>query len=320
MSDKIKEEIINDILDEKNKNIAITMHSGPDGDAIGSSLALEQALKLLNKSVDIIFHNKVPEDYSFLVGNNRINKVIKPKKYYDLVFLLDCADPFRTVEDISKLGKKIITIDHHKNCKPFGNVYLFEDLSSTGMIIYDIIKDLVEIDSFIATCIYLTIRSDTGSFKNNNTTPYTHKLAALLLEKGANIELINTICENKSLSLLKLIGEVSYNIIYDKKYSIIYLMIKKEHIKNANSNYEEALTLIDYIKNINNAQISYLFIENNEHIKVKARSKSVNVNKILVNFGGGGHDTAAGCSIYSKDIYRVANTIIESTKEYINNK
>lgn len=273
----------------------------------------------LNKNVDIILQNRVSSCYSNIIGENRVNKIFIPPqgRIYDLVILVDCSDPNRTIDNIRKMAKFVICIDHHYGARPFGNLYYYEKAASTGIIIYNIIKRLVPITEDIANALYLTIRSDTGSFKNNNTDFRAHEVAAELIFKGANINLVNEIYENKSLSLIKLLGNTLANTYFDPQYKIAYLTVSQEQIKLSNSNYEEATMLIDYIRGINDSDITFLFIESHDGIKIKARSKYTNVSEILSYFNGGGHLTAAGAVIYN-DIYSAVELILCYTKEYIN--
>ena len=311
--------IINKINDKNVRNIAIASHSGPDGDAIASAQALKLTLEKLGKKVDIIYHNSVPKGYAPIVGENKVGKIIIPsnQKFYDLVFLLDCSEYSRTISNIDKIGKCLIVIDHHYGMKPIGNIYLYEKACSTGAILYKIIRRLVPITEEIATCLYLTIRSDTSSFKNNNTDVRSHEIAADLLSRGANIQLINEIYESKSMTLLKLLSRVLKSVKYDEQYKYIYIAITVEDVQESNSNYEEASMLIDYIRNIEDVDISFVFIEGYNNIRIKARSKRTNVNEILLNFNGGGHTNAAGALVYSSDLYRVIDGVINYTEEHI---
>lgn len=319
MNDKINE-IIFQMRNKNNRNIAIAMHNSPDGDAIGSAVALEKTLLKLGKNVDIILQNRVSPCYSKIIGDNRVNKIFIPPqgRVYDLLILVDCSDPERTIDNIRRMAKFVIVIDHHYGARPFGNIHYCEKAASTGIIIYNIIKRLVPIDETIANALYLTIRSDTGNFKNSSTDVKSHEVAAELLFKGADINLINEIYDTKTLSLIKLLGQTLTDTYYDSQYKITYLSVRYEQIKKANSTYEEAGMLIDYIRNINNTEITFLFIESNDGVRVKARSKYINVSEILSYFNGGGHPTAAGAIFYGDDVYSVSEKIIRYAREYIN--
>ena len=318
MSLEIRKQIIKVIRNKNVKNIAIVVHNSPDGDCIGSAVALEEALKTLNKKVDIILHNKVDKKFAPIIGNNKVDKYMFPYegKIYDLAFVLDVADYNRTYFEIQNISKMIVIIDHHLNNDiPHVDYYLNENDASTGITVYKIIKFLTPITESIATAIYLTIRSDTNNFKNSNTTSKTHMFAAELLDYGANLQIINEIYDNKTLSYLKLLNNTLGNVKIDYKNKIAYLIISKNDIVISNSNMKEASMVMELIKNIENIDVTYLFIENNNQVIIKSRSKQTDVSHVMKQFGGGGHKFSAGCIIISDDIYRVKDKVIEYTNK-----
>lgn len=314
MSLEIRKQIVNVIRDRNVRNVAIVMHNNPDGDCIGSAVALEESLKNNNKNVDIIIHNKIPEKFAPIIGANRVNKYIVPYegKRYDVLFMLDVADFDRTYYDAQHISKKVIIIDHHLNNNiPKVDYYLNENDASAGMTVYKLIKFLSPITTTMATAIYLTIRSDTGNFKNSNTTSKTHAMVSELLTIGANIQLINTLYDDKTLSYIKLMGNVLLNVKIDKNNKIAHLIISKSDIVHSGSNMKEAGLIIDLIKNIENVDMAFLFIENNEEVVIKARSKQKDVSEVIKEFGGGGHKCSAGCIVVSDDIYKTKDKVIE---------
>lgn len=310
-----------------NNNILLMMHNSPDGDAIGSAMALENTLQQLNKEVFTIFQNKISKNYSNIINKNRVNKILLPKKKYDLLIILDCSDIDRIYEKALKMSNKVIVIDHHINNKiiyDFDCIYK-ENVSATGIIIFNIIQEIEKqlnktlINSFVATCLYLTIRSDTSNFKNSSTDYLSFEIASKLLKLNADIDTINEVFENREYSLLKLMSSCFHRICVDYEYKILYLIVKREDIEKSNSNYEEACLLIDYIRNINNIDTYILFIEDKDNIKVRARSNHIDVNKLMNIFNGGGHVGAAGTIIYSNNIYNVSNKVINEYKKMVNN-
>ena len=308
-----RDEIIKLIKNKNNRNVAIIMHDSPDGDCIGSAVALEEALKYNNKKVDIILHNKVSEKFSSIIGENRVNKYIFPyeDKYYDLIFILDVCDFHRTYYEILKKGKKKIIIDHHLNDYiPKVDCYLNNLDSSTGMTLYNIIKSICPITKTIATALYLTLRSDTEDFKNSSTNSKTLMIASELLQYGADIDIINDIYEYKTYSYILLLNRTLSNLKIDFENKIAYLIIQQYDIKECGSNMKEAGSIIDLIKSIKDIEMAFIFIESNDQIVVKARSKNVDIVDIIKNFGGGGHKCSAGCIINSDDIYRTKDKVI----------
>jgi phosphoesterase RecJ-like protein len=308
------EKIVNIIKNKRLNHVAIVMHNSPDGDCIGSAAALCEALEYNGKKVDIILQNKIPVKFAPIIGTHRVNRYLLPfeEKRYDVAFILDVADFNRTYYDIQYISKKLIVIDHHLNTEiPKVDCYLNENDSSAGMTVYKIIKQICPITKSIATAIYLTIQSDTENFKNAGTTNQTHLLAAELLEKGADVQLVNTIYDYKTVTLVKLMGTVLPNIKIDTKNKLTYLIISKTDIKSAGSNMKEAGLIIDFIKNIEDIDMAFVFIENNNQVVIKARSKEYNVCNIIKHFGGGGHKCSAGCIILSDDVYKTKDRIIQ---------
>lgn len=319
MSLDIKKQIVNKLTNKHVRTVAIAMHNSPDGDAIGSAVALEKSLLKIGKKVDIIIQNKISSSYSNIIGKHRVNRFMIPPegKTYDVVILVDCADAERTWEGVFDIGKFVIVIDHHYGCTPIGDLYLYERAASTGMIIYKIIKMIAPVDEDMASALYLTIRSDTGSFKNTNTDVKAHEIAGELLFHGANLQMVNEIYDNKQLSLLRLMGQTFAHIIFDRQHKIIHLIVRSEEIKKAQSTCEEASTLIDYLRGVEGVEIALLFMEGGNNVRVKARSKHTNISEVMSGFGGGGHPQASGALIWSDDIYSVAESVVRRMKEHI---
>jgi nanoRNase/pAp phosphatase (c-di-AMP/oligoRNAs hydrolase) len=174
----IKKQIIKRLMRKDVRSVAVAMHNSYDGDSLGSAVALEKILIKMGKKVDIIIQNKISSKYSKIIGSNRVNRIMVPYhgRKYDLLILVDCANPDRTVNNIFELSDFMIVIDHHFGCQPIGDIYLYEDVPACGMIIYNIIKMMEKenhdkniLDSDIINALYLSIRSDTNCFKNKNT-------------------------------------------------------------------------------------------------------------------------------------------------------
>lgn len=317
----IKQKIIEFIKNKKLKSIGIVMHNNPDGDCIGSAVALQKALEYNNKKVDIIFHNKVSNKFSKIVGKNKVEKIIVPyeDKRYDAIFMLDVSDFNRTYIDVKRKTNNIIIIDHHE----FENIpkvkfYLNKKEASTGIIVYDLIKNICPLTPEIATCIYLTIKSDTSGFKNSNVDYKAHKITSELLKYGADIKLINSIYDDITISYIRLLSIVLQNLKIDNINKIAYLIISKNDIIASGSNLKEAGLIIDLLKSINDIDVCYVIIENNKQVIIKGRSKKTDISCILKEFGGGGHKNSASCITYSDDIYKTKDRLIYYTIEKIN--
>ena len=314
---QVKQKIINALTDKQNKNIAITFHFSPDADAIGSAVALALALQTLDKQVDIITPS-YSSIFNPILKNINIFKAVK--KYYDLCILVDCSTRERTI-NLDTISKLLIVIDHHYNSNELiGNYYYNIPWPANTMIIFDLLLNMnIIITPQIATALYLGIFGDTAGFTNSNTNSLALYYASLLLEKHANINLINRICKIKSLAMLKLINEAFTHIIHDSQYNIVYLVLMKEDLKKYNVTYDVVEYLMEELKNIAEADVAFLFIESTYNTKIKARSRgNIFVNEIMAHFEGNGFPHAAGAVIASTNIYQIVDNVILCTKNYIN--
>lgn len=316
------QKVVEKILDKDIKSIAIVMHNKPDGDALGSGVALEEMLKNIGKKVDLIIHDKLSQKFAPIVGRHRVNKTFVPSfgKVYDLLIMVDFSDPSRTVRNIEKLSKFTIVLDHHRTNQSYGDLHYYENCSATGMIVYKIIEMIDKITPKIATAIYMAVVTDTNNFRNNNTNNETHDIASKLLSAGADIKLINSIIDGKSLGFIKLMGHTFRDIKYDHQYKITYLIVKRDKVKFSGATGEDVVRLIEEIRYINDSDITFLFIEGISNIRISARSKITPVDNILKHFGGGGHTYASGCAVDGANMNAVVRDVLEHTKFLIDSK
>jgi len=307
------------------KNICIISHDGPDADAIGSSLALEDALRQLNKNVRYILQTNVNDAFKAVLGD-RVKQLPKKNEIFDLVFVLDCSclDRIQNI-DCHDLSDFIIIIDHHFSRDNEGNICWRENVQSTGVLIYQLLLYFEQItefkfNSFIATNLFLSIRGDTNNFKINNNNFDIYKMASELTKYSPDMKILDEI-EQNNISFVKLIGKTLNKLVYNNNSQIAYLIITKEEIDLCGSNFNDASHVIDLLKDIKEIKVIYLIIQNKNRLSIKARSDLVNVGEIMLEFGGGGHSSAAGISnYYCKDIYVFIDSLIRKTMRKINNE
>ena len=297
---------MNDIVKaiDNSPSVALITHINPDGDAIGSTLALMHALDKIGKLVDVYCQDDIPNTFYFLNGISRIIKPDQSIKKYDLVIALDCNDPERMGSCSVIMDKAIISanIDHHISNTLYSDINVVDgDASATGEIVYELIN-LLEIipDKDIAEALYTAIVSDTGRFSYSNTTPKTHRVVATLIEWGADIDkLSNLLFKNHSLEWIKLLGQAinSLRIYHDGKVAIMH--ITKEMMAKAGATEEHSNGIIQYAKDISGVELAAVLREvDDSTIKVSLRSQSiVDVSVLAKKFGGGGHRRASGCTI-----------------------
>jgi len=295
------------------KNIVITAHKNPDGDAIGSSLALYHYLKSHNHKVIVITPNEYPDFLTWIPGEDHIIKfstdteLSKSKiKDADVIFTLDFNHLSRSGDmetDLSQAKATFVMIDHHQQPDDYAtHMYSDTEMSSTCQMIYHFIEkldDLEQITPEIATCIYLGIMTDTGSFRFRSTTNKTHQVIANLIEKGAdNTAIHENIYDTNTLSRLQLKGVALKNLRVLPEYNTAYITISQKELEQHNFKKGDTEGFVNIGLSIQGIKFAVIFIENKKEgiIKISLRSKGdFSVNEFSRNhFEGGGHHNASG--------------------------
>jgi len=290
------------------KEVVVASHRLPDGDCIGSALALTRALGQMGARVVAVIGDPVPEMYSFLPGSGDILLPHQVTFVPPLLVVVDCTDLERVAEGFGSWRKKverIINIDHHVSNTFFGDLnYVDEEAAATGELIYAVLKEMggICLDSAIATALYTALVTDTGSFQFENCRARTLRLAADLVDLGADLPLIREyLWENKPLLAIRLLAEVlpTLSLAYGGK--VAWLVVKREVMDRLGAKGEHAEGLVNYPRSIAGVEVGVVFRELEPGVvKVALRSKKqVDVNEVAALFGGGGHKRAAGCLIRS---------------------
>ncbi|NMB33052.1 MAG: bifunctional oligoribonuclease/PAP phosphatase NrnA [Clostridium sp.] len=317
----IENEIISLIQDTE--RIAILPHVSADGDALGSSLAMAMALKELNKLPVVYAEEEIPHTYSFLPGKEFF-KVYGGNPYkYDLVLAVDTGDIERLGERylIFKDANKTINIDHHPTNTEFAQINLVESGSSAaGEMVYSIIKKMgVTINKAIATCLYVAIATDTGSFRYGNTTSNTHRIIADLIGKGVEVAQISQlIFDTVSLPKVRLTGIAIREMEIHGDGKIALMLLTRDMLKEVGASEEDCDGLVNYGRNVEGVEVAIMIRQYaDDEYKINLRSnKYVDVSKIAKKHLGGGHIRAAGC-IARGNIERVKRLFIDEIKEVL---
>ncbi|WIV10904.1 bifunctional oligoribonuclease/PAP phosphatase NrnA [Proteiniborus sp. MB09-C3] len=299
-------EALSVINHNNNNNICIVSHVNPDGDSIGSVLALGLALKRNGyRNITMLIPDEIPNNLMFLLGIDLIQKEISVEKI-DLLIALDCGDMERIGINKALLESIdfIINIDHHVTNKGFGDINVVDPCSSsTGEMIYRFLELMkVKLDKDIATSLYVAISTDTGSFKYDNTTPVTHMIVSGLLNIGIDINLINiNLYQSRSIEKTNLLIASLNTLELLKHKKIALVVVTREMIRKCNATINDADIIIDFIRDIDGVEIACIIKEiDDKLIKVSFRSKNyADVSVIAKNFNGGGHVKASGCTLYS---------------------
>lgn len=302
----MKTEAFGNLVDELRKapEVALFSHVSPDGDCIGSMLAIGLALEKLGKRVKFYNPDPVPKNLAFLSGASRIKPWREGIFLPQALLFVDCADLQRAnVEDRQiPVQATCLNLDHHISNQKFGHVNVVDpEAAATGELAYDLVRGLgVRLDQEMAENLYTAILTDTGSFQYGNTTARTHQVAAELLAEGIEfIRIHHQIFDQKPLAQVRLLERAlsSLELFADGKLGIMVLSIADF----AASGAEDALSegLINHVRTIEGVEAAVLLREV-EAGKVKAGLRSnlwLDVNAIASQFGGGGHKRAAGCTI-----------------------
>jgi phosphoesterase RecJ-like protein len=311
---------MNDIISllRKSNKIAITFHTSPDGDSLGSSLALMLGLKKLGKQVYIVTNDVVPEIYSFLPHISEVdctNNIVH--KDTDCVVVLDCGNFARVSArlDLSQKHYTLVNIDHHLSNDLYAELNLVDtNASAVGEIVYEILKVLsINMDENIAKCLYTSIISDTGGFKHSNTTNTTHVIAGELIKTGINFsEIHRFLFQDKKYKRLKLIGKVIENMYLVHNEKICIMKLSKKDLLDIGIEASDTSDIISLGIETDTVEVAALIKEVDEGVKISLRSKSlVDVRKIAEFFGGGGHIRASGLSL-NKNICEAEKLIINA--------
>ncbi len=314
----------------KYNSFVLSTHINPDADAIGSQMAFYYLLKEFGKNVNLINHSETPYSLQFMDKGNVIEKYA-PEKHNavissaDVIVFLDMNSSNRvaSMEDVClKSDAYKIIIDHHTEPQDFADLYfVFTTYSSTGEIVYDIIKESgrPEIDKTIAEALYAAIMADTGSFHYDRTTPKIHTIAAELLECGVEPDKVyEELFEKGTLGRLKLLGAALSSLRQNNSKEITYMVITKEDMRINDAVEADIEGFVGYTLSVEGSRIGLLFYELDEGIKISFRSKGkIPANKFAEEFGGGGHLNAAGARLDNCKLSEYLPKVISAAEKYL---
>jgi phosphoesterase RecJ-like protein len=284
-------------------NIAILTHIQPDGDAIGSSLALMFILRRMGKNVKVFCQDPVPGSLKFLPNWEEISTPQTSNNKDYIAIALDVSDEGRlgSCFDILKNAKKSMQMDHHATNSFFADINLVDSsVAATGMLVFRLAKELgANIDKDIATYLYTAISGDTGNFCFPSVTDETFDQMAQLMRAGldiaANAQQLHLL---KSLGNIRMIGSALTSLKIKAGGRLSAMCLLKEDFLNNNAKLEEADGIVNLGLYIHGVEAAYLATETKDGIKFNLRClKPYDVSSVAEQFGGGGHMLAAGCTI-----------------------
>ncbi|MDO5608462.1 MAG: bifunctional oligoribonuclease/PAP phosphatase NrnA [Capnocytophaga sp.] len=322
----------------KHPKISIIPHKNPDGDAMGSCLGLYHYLQLQGYDATVVAPNDYPENLKWLPASEKVmiyeldpetatRQIEKSQLIFTLDFnSLDRADVLTPLLEHSKAD--FVMIDHHQQPKDYARVtFSNTKASSTCAMVYGFIDTMGNtnlINKDIATCLYTGIMTDTGNFKHATTTSNTLRIAATLIDKGADNALINNLVyDTNSYDRLQLLSLALKNMVYLPEYATTYTVLTSDDLKSHNFQQGDTEGIVNYGLSIKNTRLAVIFIEykDKNFVKMSFRSKgNLDVNILArEQFNGGGHSNAAG-GRYDESLEKAVAHFLTILPEYTSAK
>ncbi|NTV49762.1 MAG: bifunctional oligoribonuclease/PAP phosphatase NrnA [Geobacteraceae bacterium] len=286
-----------------NSSFLLTAHEGPDGDAVGSSLALASFLRKLGKEVTVYCQDPVPDLYSFLPGADSITAHI-PDQHFDVSFVLDIGERKRAGAEFCNFSRVTTTVnlDHHLSCDNFADYNLIDSqAAATGILVYRIASAFgYSFDPETALCIYVATITDTGSFRYSNANREAFTVAGEMIECGVNAwDVAEKLYENQPQRRLELLAKCLPTLEVFKEGQAASVTVTCDMYAVCGADSELTDGFVNYPRSIRGVEVAIFFRQLDEkRFKVGFRSKGkVNVAAFSAALGGGGHHNAAGCTL-----------------------
>ena len=302
-----------DILRKKD-NILILTHANPDGDTLGSGFALCRALMKIGKICAVINADDIPKKYNYLFDD-----IVEIKFKPDYVVAVDVAT-VKLLGGLEEQYKIDMCIDHHSTNTEYANLLLLEDAPAACQIMYEVVLALgVEVDKKIADGLYTGLTTDTGCFRYDSTTAQTYRVAADLIDAGADNGRINRIMfETKSKTYARLERLAIESMRFYEHERVAVITVTQEMFQLTGSNAQETEGLAPLTRQIEGVEIGITIQERPDGTcKASIRTfESVNAAKLAACFGGGGHAQAAGCK-FDCDVKEARRLLVDKCREML---
>lgn len=303
MADIIKDQVRICNVFKKTRTLALFAHMFPDGDALGSMVALGLILKKMGKKVSLFCPSDLPKRYNFLPLYREISLRPKKRVIYDAAVALDCASSVQLgglFESVFRRAKKTIVIDHHSFRKEFSDVALIEPKSAAvGEMVFDLLKFLpVKLDKEIAQALLVSVIVETGSFRLPSVTPHTFRICADLI--GAGIDYYGIVEKSywsRSKAEAAALGLCYSRVRFYKGDRLAVTYVTAADMSRLKAMDEDVDPIADQIRMLKGVRVVLLFRDMpGDFWRVSLRSKGdLNIGQVAERFGGGGHQDVAGC-------------------------
>jgi len=324
---KAKTEIYDRIIDCLNRagNVLIVSHLDPDGDSIGSQLALRRYLLDIGKNVNVASDGTIPGKYRFLPDIERIRTphAFESEGKPDLAVVLECPELGRAGRAADLIGDDtpIINIDHHPDNVGFGDIILIDKgAAAVGEILTEIfVEKEIPIDRDTATLLYTAILTDTGRFRFSSTTNRTMTLAGILIDRGADPgDIVDKVYYSFSETTLKLIGRAFSAMELHENGRICLVPLNRELLSGNGLEPADTEGMAEYTLYGADVMVGALLKEMDDHtVKVSLRSRDgINVSRLAHRYGGGGHTNAAGFTTHDS-LAAISSRLLADLKEIV---
>lgn len=303
-------------------SISLACHIGPDGDALGSMLALAMALRARGKQVQASWGDErfvVPKQYSFIPGLDLLVPPQQVPAQPDVMVTFDAGSFERlgTLEQNARAANALIVVDHHASNDRFGTINLLDaDAAASAVIVYDLLARMsIGLDADIAACLYTGLVTDTGRFQYANTGPTVHAIAADLIAAGApHVKITEAVYNTHPVGYLRLAAAALERLVVGD--GIVWTWVTQEDLRRCEVGMDDIEGLIDLVRTADAADVAAVLKQQPDgHYKVSMRSRGAsNVGAVCTSFGGGGHALAAGFTSSNGDPHATVEQIVAALR------
>ncbi len=317
-------------LFEQSRTFVLSTHVNPDGDGLGSEIALAEWLSGQGKGVSIINYSATPENYLFLDLHRRILRYDPSRDDVllagaDVIVILDTNQPerLRTMQRpvLESTAVKLV-IDHHLEPHPFADHYLIDaDATSTGEIIYRLLSRMGHdsVTPLIAQNLYCAIMTDTGSFRYPRVDSEIHRIVGDLIDRGADpVSIYSSIYERWSNGRIHLLGEMLARLQTAENGMLAYVSVTQDMLRRTGTAEVDTDNFTVYPMSVEGVVLGILFLELKDGVKVSVRSRGeIPINELAKEFGGNGHLNAAGARLHNVSLEEVQGAVVKAAAKYL---
>ena len=296
----------------KHSHITIVTHINPDADTLGTGLGIFTLLKKTKKVEIVNVSDDLPRYLDFLPSFSKIKKKMDYKN--SLIIACDCGNPDRFGVNLE--GREILNIDHHASNTSYGVINLVKaNYASASQVAYTFLKALYPIEKEVAICFYTALLSDTRYFMTKATDKKVFEMAKELVDIGVEPSKISYhFTQRRSLASLRMLEKVLGTLTLYDEGQIGTLVATQEAIKQTGVLMSDMDGFVDYARSLATVEIGIFVTEIENGVRVSLRSKTINVSKIAVAFGGGGHILASGFTLQSCSVEKTLKNILVKIK------